>query len=280
VTERPADDWLDGRAAAVIFNIAFEAWEEGTTSGIGPMGNPLPADAYDGQAASWGDYGMKRGIWRLIDVFAAHAVKATVMTSAVIAERLPAAVTALGDEGHDVCGHSYAQNLLHPLLSPERERDVIHRSRDLLGDLLGRHPRGWISPRCTPGPATIGLLAEAGFEWHSDCFDADLPYWEDLGGPPILAIPFDVTINDLPFHVRFGNPPHAYVELFERTLDAVVRDGSGGLVDVTVHAHVFGRAPGAAAIDEILAIAGERDDIRVLTRSDVRDRWTRSELGS
>jgi hypothetical protein len=152
---------------------------------------------------------------------------------------------------------------------------LIHRSRDLLGDLLGHPPRGWISPRCTPSRATVGLLAEAGFQWHSDCFDSDLPYWDNPDGPPILAIPFDTTINDLPFHVRFGNPPFACVELFERTLDAVAKEASGGLVDVTAHAHVFGRAPGAAAIDEILALARERDDILVLTRTEACDLWSR-----
>jgi len=271
MTVEGAGDWLDGKKTAVVFNIAFEAWEDDATSKIGPMGNPLSGEAFDGQAASWGDYGVRRGIWRLLDVFSRHGVKATVMTSGVIAERAPETVRALGAAGHDVCGHGYAQNILNPFLSVDRERDLMHRSRDLLGDILGLQPRGWISPRCTPSRATFGLLGDAGFEWHSDCFDADLPHWEE--GHRVLAIPFDMTINDLPFHVRFGNPPFAYVELFERTLDAVIREG-GGLVDVTAHTHVFGRAPGAAAIDEILALARGRDDIRVMTRSEIYDIWT------
>lgn len=266
-------NWLDGKAAAVIFNIAFEAWEADATSRIGPMGNLLPGDVYDGQAASWGDYGVRQGIWRLLEVSSRHDVKATVMTSGVIAERAPEAVKALRDEGHDVCGHGYAQNILNPLLLPDRERELMYRSRDLLGDILGHQPRGWVSPRCTPSRATIELLAEAGFEWHSDCFDSDLPHWEE--GNRIVAIPFDMTVNDLPFHIRFGNPPFAFVELFEKTLDSVTRDGAGGLVNFTAHTHVFGRAPGAAAIDEILALLSERDDIRVMTRSEIYDVWTK-----
>lgn len=267
------ESWLGGKATAVVFNIAFEAWEDDSPSRIGPMGNPLPVDVFDGQAASWGDYGAKEGIWRLLDVASRHGVKATVMTSGVLAERVPEAVKALAEGGHDVCGHGYAQNILNPLITPDRERELMHRSRDLLGDILGHQPRGWISPRCTPSKATIDLLAGAGFEWHSDFFASDLPHWEE--GDRILAIPFDMTVNDLPFHVRFGNPPFAYVELLEKTLEAVAREGAGGLVDFTAHTHVFGRAPGAAAIDEILALLTERDDVRVLTRSEICDMWTK-----
>src|SRR5205814_6393127 len=84
--------WPGGKPIAVIFNICLEAWSDGKAPGISPMGNPLPAGALDTMAISWAAYGVKRGIYRLLDALAAHKAKASVMTSAIIAERAPEAV--------------------------------------------------------------------------------------------------------------------------------------------------------------------------------------------
>jgi hypothetical protein len=48
--------WPGGHHIALIFNIAYEAWSQGKAPGIGPMGNPLPAGAFDVNALSWGNY--------------------------------------------------------------------------------------------------------------------------------------------------------------------------------------------------------------------------------
>jgi hypothetical protein len=46
--------WPDGKRAAVIFNIAYEAWEADGSPGISPMGNPPPVGVPDIQAQEWG----------------------------------------------------------------------------------------------------------------------------------------------------------------------------------------------------------------------------------
>src|SRR5437762_2124206 len=94
--------WPGDRRIAVIFNVCLEAWSDGKAPGISPMGNPLPPGALDTMAISWASYGVKRGIYRLLDVLAAQTARASVMTSAIIAERTPEAVKAVADAGHEV----------------------------------------------------------------------------------------------------------------------------------------------------------------------------------
>jgi hypothetical protein len=60
--------WPGGRHVAVVLNVAYEGWSDGKAPGIGPMGNPLPAGAFDINALSWGAYGATRGIERLMRV--------------------------------------------------------------------------------------------------------------------------------------------------------------------------------------------------------------------
>jgi hypothetical protein len=56
------------RHIAVVLNVAYEGWSDSKAPGIGPMGNPLPAGAFDTNALSRGSYGATRGIERLLRV--------------------------------------------------------------------------------------------------------------------------------------------------------------------------------------------------------------------
>src|SRR5436305_14041711 len=104
----PSWSWPKKRRIAVVFNVCLEAWSDGKAPGISPMGNPLPTGALDTMAISWASYGVKRGIYRLLDALAAHNARASVMTSAIIAERAPDTIRTIADAGHEVLSHSYA----------------------------------------------------------------------------------------------------------------------------------------------------------------------------
>src|ERR1700751_4586615 len=141
--------WPNDKRIAVVFNVCLEAWSDGKAPGISPMGNPLPAGVLDTMAISWAAYGVKRGIYRVLDGFARQKAKASVMTSAIIAERAPEAVKAVADAGHEVLSHSYAMDVVPALLSVEDEKKNLPRSGALREKPAGKPIRGWLSPRGT-----------------------------------------------------------------------------------------------------------------------------------
>ena len=75
--------WPGGRYLAVVLNVAYEVWSDGKASGIGPMGNPLPAGAFDTNALSWGSYGATCGIERLLRVLDRAKRSASVMVTTI-----------------------------------------------------------------------------------------------------------------------------------------------------------------------------------------------------
>ena len=165
--------WPGGRHVAVVFNVAFEGWSDGKAPGIGPMGNPLPGGTFDTNALSWGHYGAVRGIARLLAVLERGA-RASVMVSGVFAERAPAG-EAIAAAGHEIVAHAYAQEVIPAQLSPSRTAPASSRPPSCWRGGRQR-PRGWISPRGTPGAETARLLLETGYAWHGDVFDDDRPY--------------------------------------------------------------------------------------------------------
>lgn len=261
--------WPGGHRIAIFFNVAFEAWSNGKGPGIGPMGNPLPAGHFDTNALSFGTYGPVRGIWRLLDSLAQHNIKAGIMVSGVLAERHPEAVKAIAAGGHDVIAHAYGQEIIPVMLSEAAERDHISKVTQLLSKTGATTPKGWMSPRGTPSPNSARLLAEAGYLWHGDAMDDDLPYIQDFAGRSIVAMPFTMEVNDMPLYMRYGALPDQYVEMFERTL-ARLSEGEKGamLLDATAHAQVFGRPLGIWAYEAAMQIAKRAHDVWIGTRSE------------
>lgn len=266
-------DWLwpGGKRIAVVFNVALEAWSDGKAPGISPMGNPLPQvpGIVDSMAISWAAYGARRGIYRLLESFARHGVKSSVMVNAILAERSPEAVRAVGDAGHEVVSHSYAMDVMPVMMSPEAERLNIERCTDLLERASRSQVRGWISPRGTPSPSTARLLAEADYLWYGDVFDDDLPYVQTFGESRIVALPLSTDVNDMP-SMKYGNPPRAMLDAFEEHLDRILKREQGPVIlDATVHAHIFGRPHGAHYHERIVEIAANTPEVWVATRAQV-----------
>jgi hypothetical protein len=81
VSTPPDFRWPGGRHVAVIYNVAYEAWSDGKSPGISPMGNPLPAGAFDTNALSWGNYGSVEGIERLLRILDRAKTRSSVMVS-------------------------------------------------------------------------------------------------------------------------------------------------------------------------------------------------------
>jgi peptidoglycan/xylan/chitin deacetylase (PgdA/CDA1 family) len=269
--KQPDWAWPNGKRIAVVFNVCLEAWSDGKAPGISPMGNPLPPGVLDTMAISWAAYGVEVGIHRLMQAFARHGAKASVMTNAIIAERSPATVKAIADNGHEVLSHSYAMDVIPALLSDEAERQNIERCTALLENASGRKIAGWLSPRGTSKPSTAKALAAAGYRWYGDVFDADLPYVISHGNKRIVAIPLSYDVNDMP-SMKYGHPPRMMLEAFEEVIEiARAGDGELRLIDVTSHAHIFGHHRGAYFYDKIIEEAMSAPDIWVGTRAEIAD---------
>jgi peptidoglycan/xylan/chitin deacetylase (PgdA/CDA1 family) len=263
--------WPGGKRIAVVFNTCLEAWSDGKAPGISPMGNPLPPGVLDTMAISWAGYGVRTGIYRLLEAFARHGARTSVMVNAIVAERAPEAVRAIAEGGHEVLSHSYAMDVIPALLSDAEERKNIERCTRLLEKASGRRVQGWLSPRGTSRPDTPRFLAEAGYRWYGDVFDADLPYVLDYSEKKIVAIPLSYDVNDMP-SMKYGAAPRMMLDAYDEVI-GIARERADELriIDVTVHAHIFGHHRGAYFFERIIEKATASADIWVGTRAQVAD---------
>src|SRR5688572_33470049 len=85
--------WPAGKRIAVNFTCDFDAMLLRRLLNEPPM-----------QLAK-GEFGGRVGIWRLIELFEAHGVKATIFTPGRICELYPQALRAVVESGHEIDDH-------------------------------------------------------------------------------------------------------------------------------------------------------------------------------
>ena len=256
----------------MVFNVCLEQWSDGKAPGISPMGNPLPAGVLDTMAISWAAYGVKTGIYRLLEAFKRHGAKTSVMVNAVVRR-----ARARGGQGDRRRRPRGAVALLRhgrgPGAAVRRGREEEHRAlHQALGKGIGQENRRAgcrrAAPRSRPTPK---LLAEHGYRWYGDVFDADLPYVQSYGDKKIVAIPLSYDVNDMP-SMKYGHPPKMMLDSFNEVIDiARSRDDELRIIDVTNHAHIFGHHRGAYYFEKIIEKAMASTDVWVGTRAQIAD---------
>jgi peptidoglycan/xylan/chitin deacetylase (PgdA/CDA1 family) len=253
------EGWPAGRRLAFSVNVMLEQWSDAVAPGIGPMGNPLRTGVLDTQARSWAAYGPRTGAWRLLDLLAAERVRAVFYVNGIVAERHPALMKAIRRAGHAIAAHGWAQDILPVYRTPDIEADDIAMTAAAFTGAGVEAPRGFLAPRCTPSPETTRLLAEAGYLFHADYFDRDLPEVARHGAHRIVAMPFTMEFNDLPMTIRHGHDADAFAGAVRALLTGYDESLGAACLDLTAHAHIFGRPPGAAAFRRALRLVKEND---------------------
>jgi peptidoglycan/xylan/chitin deacetylase (PgdA/CDA1 family) len=264
--------WPNDEKIAVLVTVMFEVWSEGKAPPYSPMTTSLKPGTPDLLAISWSQYGGKTGIWRFMRILAQHGIKATICLNARAAELYADAVTALHQQGHEIAGHSYTQDLILPYLSADKEREVIERCSEIIEAAVGRRPVGWFSPVAAATPRTAGFLAELGFQWHGDHNDTDLPYTFDAGKSRLVAIPHsDFTDNRV-----LRGAPRDFFQVYKDTFDYLYSAEKPSMINLTVHAHFGGRPLMSAMLSELLEYMKNFSEVW-FARHDEVARWVLTE---
>jgi len=218
---------------------------------------------------SYGRYGVRAGLPRLMAMLERQKIRATVFVTAVDAERHPDAIRALNGAGHEIASRGFD---LKPLPTLKDEHESLKKSRDIISKITGEEPKGFRAPGGELGPRTLHHLAELGFAYDSSFQDDDHPYIFDLKPKKLVEIPTVQSLDDsLPFSARHT---HARVmKIWREEFDALQAEGC--LVPLTVHLRGdvgSTRAARIAALEALLAYMAERPGMRFATGAELAAR--------
>jgi peptidoglycan/xylan/chitin deacetylase (PgdA/CDA1 family) len=255
-----------------IVNVEEWAIERAMPRGISvPPGgvSPIP----DTQNWGWHEYGMRVGIWRIMESLKKHRIKPTVSINAKVCETRPRIAEAMRDEGWEFLAHTYEQI---PINKIEDQRAMIAQTREVLGKFLGKAPAGWLGPGRGQTWATLDYVAEAGFAWFADWVMDDQPFWARTAYGPILSIPYSADLNDITIMVTGLHESDAMLRRVQDAFATMYRESvkNTRILAFGVHPYVSGAAHRIRYFDAMLAFLRKHKDVLVWNGQQIHDWFT------
>jgi hypothetical protein len=158
IIDRPRLSWPnDARVAVwVIPNIEHFLFDRPSTRLTNLPVNP------DVLNYSWRDYGVRVGIWRMMEVMERYGVKGTVALNSDVCARYPRIIEEGKKLGWEWMGHGNNNSTLFAGQSEPEERALIKHVVTTISKSVGKAPRGWLSPALSETMRTLDILAENG----------------------------------------------------------------------------------------------------------------------
>jgi peptidoglycan/xylan/chitin deacetylase (PgdA/CDA1 family) len=220
---------------------------------------------------SWSqrEYGLRIGIFRVMDALQQAGICPVIAANSMAAERLPQLVQRFNDWGCEWLGHGIAATrMMHSEQSLEVQTDHIQTSLDTLTRVTGRRPRGWLSQDWGSSPATYDLLRKAGLDYTLDWVNDDQPYWMSpapSAARGLLSIPLSSEWDDVQCQWLRNMEPKAHAALtaaaFERLADECQQHQRPAVFGLALHPWVCGMPSRIAALRELLTRLKQRGEV-------------------
>jgi OHCU decarboxylase len=223
------------------------------------------------------EYGARAGFWRLHRMFTQAKIPATVYGVTTALARGPEQVQAMKDAGWEVASHGLKW-IEYKDFSEDEERDHLHEAIRLHTEVVGERPRGFYLGRASMH--TVKLAAtEGGFDYISDSYADDLPYWIKVGNKPQLVIPYTLDANDMRFAAVQGfNSGDQFFTYLKDSFDTLYAEGKAGapkMLNIGLHCRLVGRPGRAAALQRFIDYVKKHKKVWIARRIDIAEHWTK-----
>ena len=280
----PQAQWPDNAKVAVQFVLNYEEGGEncilhGDAASEAFLSDIAGAAPWQGMR-HWNmesiyEYGARAGFWRLHRLFTGAEIPLTIYGVATALARNPDQVEAMKTAGWEIASHGLKW-IDHRDMPEDEERAAIAEAIRLHTEVVGERPRGWYTGRCSVN--TVRLAAEeGGFDWISDTYDDDLPYWLEVGDRDQLIIPYTLEANDMRFATApgyiTGGQFFDYLKAAFDTLYAEGTDGRPAMMSVGLHCRLIGRPGKIAGLKRFIEYIAGFDGVWCPRRIDIARHW-------
>ena len=211
------------------------------------------------------------GVPRILNMLDRLGIKATWFIPGHSIQTFPEQMKGIVDAGHEIGVHGYSHE--NPIaMTPEQEEIVLDYCIDLITDLSGRRPTGYVAPWWEFSPVTNELLLKKGIKYDHSLIHHDFqPYYVRVGDKwtkidytkqpkewmkplvrgeetDLIEIPASWYLDDMPPMMFIKSSPnsHGFVnphdveESWRDQFDWVYREYDYAVFTMTVHPDVSG----------------------------------------
>ena len=231
------------------------------------------------------EYGSRVGVWRILREFEKRGLPLTVFGVSMALERHPELTAALVEMGHEIACHGWRW-INYQTIDESTERAHLERGIDIIERLTHTthgnsiHGAGWYTGRDSPNTRRL-VLDHGGFEYDSDYYGEDLPFWmtvQKSNGDiaPHLVVPYTLDCNDMRFALPQGfSQAEDFFIYLRDSFDALYAEGEDApkMMSVGMHCRLLGKPGRIVALQKFLDHIAKHDRVWVPRRIDIARHW-------
>ncbi|MBC9034689.1 polysaccharide deacetylase family protein [Sphingomonas sp. JC676] len=276
IVDRPKISWPNGARVAFYVGLNIEHFEFGkpsTTIWEGTAGlSPDPLNH------GWRDYGNRVGIWRMIESFDRHAIRASALLNSDVVDHYPQIIEAGNARDWAWLAHGKTNSMLHTGMAPEAERRFLAEVTEAIAGATGQRPKGWMGPGLTETLETPQILKALGYSYVLDWTADDQPF--ALNVPGMFSVPYSVELNDLSLFGVKGMTGEDFYRTVVDQLDQLFADSadSGRVMALALHPFVVGQPFRAKWLDKALDYVASHQGVWLTTSDEIAEQYRASTL--
>ena len=283
----PDARWPGGARVALQFVLNFEEGGEnsvlhgdaGSEQFLSEMFNPPAFAARHLSMESIYEYGSRVGVWRILREFEQRGWPLTIFGVGMALERCREVTAAFVGLVHEIACHGHRW-IHYQNIDEATEREHMKLGMEAIEKLTGTRALGWYTGRDSPN--TRRLVADyGGFEYDSDHYGDDLPFWlqvrkSDGALAPHLVMPYTLDCNDMRFSLPQGfSHGDEFFSYLRDAFDVHWAEGAErpSMMSVGMHCRLLGRPGRLRGLQRFLDHVARHEAVWIARRIDIARHW-------
>lgn len=271
IVDRPKITWPNGARIAFYVGLNLEHF---------PLDKPA-VSLFGGTAMlqpdplnyGWRDYGLRVGVWRMMETLDAFHIRASVLLNSDCCSRYPQVIAAGRKRNWVWCAHGRNNATYQANMTEAEERASLAEDIRILSEATGHAVRGYLGPGLTETFNTPRLLKELGLTYVLDWCADDQPF--ALNVPGMISVPYAIELNDITLFVSKSYTGEEFYQMAVDQFDQLYKDAehSGRVMSICLHPFVIGQPFRHKYLEKALQYITSREGVWVTTSDEIAARY-------
>jgi allantoinase len=224
----------------------------------------------------WRDYGVRVGIWRMIDVLDKCKIRASVLLNSDCCAHYPQIIEAGKKRNWAWLAHGKNNSTFQAGMKVDDERKYLAEVVGTISSATGQKIKGWLGPALTETFETPRLLKELGLSYVLDWCSDDQPF--PLKVPGMMSVPYSTELNDVAMFVGKSLSGEAFYQIVVDQFDQLYKDSekSGRVMSLCLHPFIINQPFRHKYLEKALEYIARRSDVWLTTSDDIAEHYALS----
>jgi peptidoglycan/xylan/chitin deacetylase (PgdA/CDA1 family) len=274
IVTRPKLSWPNGARIAFYVGLNVEHYQvDKPSTSIFPGTAALVPDPLN---FGWRDYGVRVGIWRMMDALDKCKMRASVLLNADVCAHYPQIIEAGKKRNWAWLAHGKNNSVFQTGMNIDEERKYLTEVVGTIAAATGHKIKGWLGPALTETFETPRLLKELGLTYVLDWCADDQPF--PLTVPGMMSVPYSVELNDVTMFVGKSLSGEAFYQMVVDQFDQLYKEGekSGRVMSLCLHPFIINQPFRHKYLEKALEYIARRSDVWLTTSDEIAEHYAKS----